>query len=305
MASDPFSSILSMMNVRAVAAGGFTAAGRWALRFPPPEKIKFFVMARGASLLRIDGIAEAFAFREGDVFLMQAGAGFVIASDGDTVPLDAMDVFDVDTVEIIDLGGSDVLFLGGHIDLDLAGGDMLLAQLPATIHLPADRPESRRLAWLIDAFVREQTEAVMGTDQACAAIAQLIFLELLRAHAAAPEVSEAGWLRALGDARLEPALRLIHAEPATQWSVEELARRAGMSRTTFAVRFKAVMGMAPLTYLTDWRMRLARRGLVEGSPIAKLAPALGYASEAAFSTAFKRVAGVAPKFYRRAILNDG
>lgn len=304
MTCDPFSLILSVMDARAVAAGGFTAAGNWALRFPPPEKIKFFVMARGQSVLMVDGIAEPFAFAEGDVFLMQAGAGFVIASDRDAVPRNALDVFDVDTVEIIDLGGSEILFLGGHIDLDLAGDDMLLAQLPATIHLPAGRPESRRLAWLIDAFVREQTETVMGTDQACAAIAQLIFLELLRAHASTPEVVEAGWLRALGDARLEPALRVIHADPPTNWSVEELARRAGMSRTAFAVRFKAIMGLAPLTYLTDWRMRLARRGLAAGTPIATLAPRLGYASEAAFSTAFKRVAGVAPKFYRREILND-
>jgi AraC-like DNA-binding protein len=305
MASDPFSSVLSMMNARAVAAGGFTAAGRWALRFPPPETIKFFVMARGNSLLMVDGIAAPFTMREGDVFLLQAGAGFVIASDAETTPRNALEVFDAGVPEIVDLGGEDILFLGGHIDLDLAGGDMLLAHLPAAIHLPSGRAESRRLGWLIDAFVREQTETDMGSDQACAAIAQLIFLEVLRAHVAEPDMQTTGWLRGLGDLRLEPALKVIHAEPARDWSVEELARRAGMSRTAFAVRFKAVIGLAPLAYLTDWRMRVARRGLAAGVPIASLAPTVGYGSEAAFSTAFKRVAGVAPTHYRRMVLNDG
>lgn len=304
MVRDPFSSILSVMNARAVAAGGFTAGGRWALRFPPPEKIKFFVMARGNSLLLVDGIGKPFKLHEGDVFLLQAGAGFVIASNTGIFPRDALEVFDADRPEIVDLGGSGVLFLGGHVELDLVGSDMLLSHLPATIHLLAGQPETRRLGWLIDAFVREQTEATMGADQACAAIAQLIFLELLRAYVANPSMEAAGWLRGLGDVRLEPALRLIHTEPAGNWSVEDLARRAGMSRTAFAVRFKAIMGVAPLTYLTDWRMRLARRGLADGVQIATLAPAVGYASEAAFSTAFKRVAGVAPKFYRRAAVND-
>jgi AraC-like DNA-binding protein len=304
MTQDPFSSILSVMNARAAAAGGFTAGGHWALRFPPPEKIKFFVMARGDSVLLVDGIAAPFVLREGDAFLLQAGAGFVIASDPHTLPRDAMDFFDADAPEVVDLGGSAVLFLGGHIDLDLASGDLLLSHLPATIHLPGGKSGTRRLGWLIEAFVREQTEATVGADQACAAIAQLIFLEVLRAYVAEPAPEVVGWLRGMGDARLEPALGLIHAEPAGDWSVAELARRAGMSRTAFAVRFKAIMGLAPLTYLTDWRMRLARRGLADGIPIATLAPTLGYASEAAFSAAFKRVAGVAPKFYRRMALND-
>lgn len=304
MARDTFSAILSIMNTQAVVAGGFTAAGTWALRFPPPENIKFLVMAKGNSLLCVDGVTGLFEMNEGDVVLLKAGSGFVIASDANTPPRDATQIFGPDTTDIVDLGGDDILLLGGRIDLDQAGGEMLLSHLPATIHLPAGQPETRRLAWLIDAFVREQTEAVMGTDQARAAIAQLIFLESLRAYVASPEMLASGWLGALCDPRLEAALRLIHAEPETNWSVEDLARRAGMSRTAFSVRFKSVTGLAPLTYLTDWRMRLARRGLSRGTTIAALAPKLGYASEAAFSTAFKRVVGVAPAGYRKKILND-
>jgi AraC-like DNA-binding protein len=291
------------MNATAVAAGGFTAAGRWALRFPPPEKLKFFVMARGNSVLMIDGISTPYLLQEGDTFLLQAGRAFVIGSDCETTPRNALEVFDAKTPEVVDLGGSEILFLGGHINIDLAGSDMLMAFLPITIHLPAKRPESQKLAWLIDVFVREQIDAPMGAEQACAAIAQLIFLELLRGHVTNSPSDTSGWLRCLGDPQLVLALRVIHAEPEVDWSVEQLARQAGMSRTAFAVRFKAVMGMAPLAYLTEWRMQLARRGLAIGVPIATLALTVGYASEAAFSTAFKRVTGIAPMFYRRIALN--
>ncbi|MGO7259096.1 AraC family transcriptional regulator, partial [Rhizobium brockwellii] len=70
-----------------------------------------------------------------------------------------------------------------------------------------------------------------------------------------------GWLRAFGDDRIAPALRLMHGDPSRSWQLGELATAAGMSRTSFALRFKTVAGVAPLTYLTGWRMRLAEREL--------------------------------------------
>ena len=130
-----------------------------------------------------------------------------------------------------------------------------------------------------------------------------MFVHLLRAsieHGAAPET---GWLRAVGDERLAPALRLIHANPGRPWHLPELAKAAAMSRTSFAARFRAVAGVAPLAYVTQWRMRLAQRALrQEGPPVSALARELGYASESAFSNAFKREVGVAPQRYRSAMM---
>jgi len=300
MATDPFSSILSFMNARTVAAGGFTAGGNWSLRFPPPEKIKFFVMAKGRSLVLVEGIDTPFEMRQGDVFLLRAGLGFVIASDLETPSLDALELYDLDRPEVIDLGGDDVLFLGGHVDLDSQSENILLNQIPPTIQISAGQPEAIRLAWLIEQFVREQVEAAPGSDQACSAIAQLMILDILRAYIATAADIPNGWLRALGDRKLQPALMSIHSNPAGGWSVDALARISGMSRTGFAVHFKAVVGVAPLTYLTTWRMQVASRGLRDGITIASVAPAVGYSSEAAFSTAFKRVSGMAPKAYRLA-----
>jgi AraC-like DNA-binding protein len=101
---------------------------------------------------------------------------------------------------------------------------------------------------------------------------------------------------------LAPALGLMHSDPGHSWQLKELAQAAAMSRTTFAVRFKQAAGVAPLTYLTQWRMRLAERALREqDTPVADLARSLGYTSESAFSNAFKRVMGSAPRRYRSAV----
>jgi AraC-like DNA-binding protein len=111
----------------------------------------------------------------------------------------------------------------------------------------------------------------------------------------------AGWLRSLGDPRIAPAMRLMHAEPARSWRLEELARACAMSRTTFANRFREVAGTTPLAYLAAWRMHLASRALREGEiAVATLAEKLGYASESAFSAAFKRAMGASPRTFRMA-----
>jgi AraC-like DNA-binding protein len=95
----------------------------------------------------------------------------------------------------------------------------------------------------------------------------------------------------------------MHGNPGHPWQLEELARAAGMSRTSFAVYFREVAGIPPLTYLAEWRMQSARQRLLEEDvPVATLAEALGYASESAFSNAFKRHTGLAPKRYRQGAL---
>src|SRR5439155_2303534 len=125
------------------------------------------------------------------------------------------------------------------------------------------------------------------------------FVQIIRSYLETSGPLTTGWIRALGDERVAPALRLMHQEPARAWQVGELAKEACMSRTSFALRFKAAAGVAPLTYLQNLRMRLAEHELREGSAsVSRLALSLGYGSESAFSNAFKRTTGMAPKRYR-------
>ena len=111
-----------------------------------------------------------------------------------------------------------------------------------------------------------------------------------------------GWLRVLTDERLRPAIGLMHADPGKPWSLDDLARAAAMSRTSFAERFRTVAGVPPLTYLGRWRMLLAQRALRDGDTrVGALAAELGYTSESAFSTAFKREVGLSPLRYRQGL----
>ncbi|HSY79100.1 MAG TPA: AraC family transcriptional regulator, partial [Verrucomicrobiae bacterium] len=188
-----------------------------------------------------------------------------------------------------------------HVRLDPATGWLLADVLPPLIHVKATSQQATVLRWLLDQLISERAAELPGSSLASAQLAQLLFVQILRAHMEASGPLAAGWLRAVGDDRLAPALRLMHGDPGHAWQLEELAKAAAMSRTTFAQHFKMVAGVSPLAYLTKWRMRLAERALREESiPVSALAGELGYTSESAFSNAFKRVTGNAPKRYRTA-----
>jgi AraC-like DNA-binding protein len=197
--------------------------------------------------------------------------------------------------------GSDFAHIGGHVLLDPASGRLLADVLPPWIHVPAASPQATAFRWLLDQLVEERATELPGAQLASAQLAQLLFIQILRAHLKTSDPMPAGWLRAMGDSRIAPALRLMHGDPGRAWHLDELAKACAMSRTTFAFHFRTVAGVAPLTYLTEWRMRLAERALREEvTPVAVVGQSLGYTSESAFSTAFRRVTGNSPKAYRNA-----
>jgi len=302
MPNDLFSDVLQLVGAQSVLAGGFTAGGPWALRFPAPEKLKFAAMVKGSCWLRVEGDDEVIRVESGDVALLSTKRAFILASDLSISPVDAKAVFSSQGPTFAMLGdGQDCAQLGGHIALNATSGDFLASALPSLIHVRASSVHAADLKWLIEKLVREQTTDKPGSGIASLQIAQLMFVELLRAHLAASGEFPIGWLRALGDSRLAPSLRLMHGEPGREWKLEELAQACAMSRTTFAVHFKRSVGTTPLAYLIDWRMRLAERALRESDlPIAAVGQSVGYTSESAFSHAFKRVIGQAPRNHRSA-----
>jgi AraC-like DNA-binding protein len=303
MSADPFSDILKFTSAETMVTGGFNAGGPWAIRFPAPDKIKFFAVVKGCCWVRIDGEKEPIQAMSGDVGLLAAKRSFVLASDLSVVPTDAMTLFRCSPDNFATLGdGGDFSHIGGHVLLDPVSGRLLADALPPWIHIKAASPQASIVRWLLDQLVRERTSSLPGAGLASEQLAQLLFIQILRAHLDTSDELAAGWLRALGDPRLAPALRLIHGDPARPWHLEDLAKAAAMSRTSFALHFKNVAGVSPLSYLAEWRMRLAERALRDDEvPVAVLARSLGYTSESAFSNAFKRRTGAAPKRYRIAM----
>jgi len=302
MGADPFSDILKLTSAETVVTGAFAAGGPWAIAFPARDKIKFFAVVKGGCWVFLDGEAEPFRFQTGDVGLLVAPRSYVLSSDPGVPPLDAMDLFSRAGRTTVQLGdGGEFAHLGGHVLLDPVSGRLLLDVLPPWIHIRASSPHATTFRWLLEQLVGEQRGNLPGAQLASGQLAQLLFIQILRAHLETAGRMPANWLRALGDPRIAPALRLMHAEPGRAWGLHELAKACAMSRTTFAAHFKAIAAVPPLTYLTEWRMRLAERALRgDHISIGSLAQSLGYGSESAFSNAFKRCVGASPKKYRLA-----
>jgi len=301
VSADPFSDVLKLASAEAVISGGLTAGRAWAIRFPPPDKLKFFAIVRGTCWLTIDGREDPIRVEPGDVFLVSRLA-FVLLGDMAAIPVDASDVFTPASGMFAQLGaGDDFSFVGGHVTLDALSGGFFADVLPPLVYVRAVSPQATVLQWLLEQLVRERASDLPGASVVSEQLAQLMFVQILRAHLDDSGSLPAGLLRALGDAGIAPAIRLMHGDPGRPWKLQELAESAAMSRTTFALRFKNAAGVTPLTYLLNWRMRLAERALREGTTtVSALGESLGYTSESAFSNAFKRAIGIAPKRYRDA-----
>lgn len=146
----------------------------------------------------------------------------------------------------------------------------------------------------------ESEQERMGKTAVINHWAGIMMVECLRTYIEGlPEATDS-WLQALRDPYLTKALKAMHHEPSRNWTIHKLAEVAGMSRSSFAQRFKDIVGMPPLTYLIDYRLRLAARYLrLQQNSIGRISELVGYASDSTFSQAFKRVYGVSPNAYRQ------
>ena len=301
MHSDPLSEFLHFVNARSVMSGGLVAGGAWAIAIPAPDTIKFWGVARGSCWLSFDDEATPILLEEGDVFLSSRPRSLVIASDLCAPRVDLSDVLKNRVGATVQLGsGDDCYVIVAGVELSTDYDQLFLDAIPATIHVRGTSRQAQKLSWLMDELIQEREDDPPGSGVASAQLAHLMFIQTLRAHFVAEAPLNPGWLRAVTDKRIAPALRLMHGDPGYPWQLEALAKAAAMSRATFALHFKTVAGVAPMTYLTHWRMRLAERALRETrTSIGEIGRSFGYTSESAFSSAFKRVTGRYPLHFRR------
>ncbi|MFG2788050.1 AraC family transcriptional regulator [Streptomyces sp. NPDC048419] len=280
-----------------VAAG---AGGAWAIRLHGRDKLKVNAVVRGACLLVREDGGEPLKLTEGDVVVSDGRQPYVLCGELGVDPLNSRDVTVDPATRTAQLGeGEDVVCISGHIDLSRDSGELLRRALPELVHVGADAAEAPMLRRLTGQPADEVRTRRAGGEFAADQLARLMFVQVLRVCLTDAAGLPPGWLCALADERLAPALRLMHGDPGHPWRLEEPARAAAMSRTSFAVRFKEAAGVPPLTYLLDWRMSMAARALRQFTvPVAALARSVGYTSESAFSNAFKRAVGVAPRRYR-------
>jgi hypothetical protein len=154
MEGDPLADILTLASARCVRIGTLRAGGTWALRFPPPQKIKLTAVVKGACWLAVDRDGAPVRLETGDVFMVPADRAFVLASDLKVRPLDGLELFMKTKDNVGKVGdGNDFLAIGGHVALDPDRGGVLAEVLPPLIHVDGSSPEASTIRWLLDQLV--------------------------------------------------------------------------------------------------------------------------------------------------------
>jgi AraC-like DNA-binding protein len=188
----------------------------------------------------------------------------------------------------------------GFVGCDLRPFNPLIATLPRLLHLPAgDGTAIGDL--LLELVVAESRTRRSGSEALLERMSEMMFVDAIRRHAERLPEESTGWLAGLRDRIVGRALTLLHGAPGAAWTIDELSRQVGLSRSAMHERFVTLVGAAPMQYLTSWRMQFASRLLRETqSTVASIALDVGYEPEAAFARAFKRAVGLPPAAWRRA-----
>jgi len=188
----------------------------------------------------------------------------------------------------------------GFLGCDARPFNPLLSALPRVMHVSRRASDDGLLEQFVKLALSESTAKTAGGDCVLARLSELLFVEVVRRHLSALPPENVGWLAGLRDDGIGRVLGKLHDRPAHDWSLDELAREGGMSRSVFAERFARFVGVAPMQYLAQWRMQLAATLLSSTSlGLAEIADRIGYGSETALSRAYKRRVGVAPAEWRR------
>lgn len=299
--NDPLNEMLHHLQLQGSLYCSSDLTAPWGHEMPVVEgSMMFHIVTRGACWLQLPG-QPAVRLQQGCLALVPRGVGHTVFSDPGA-PI--RHYFDAPVqhlsprYEVLKTGGGGELtqLTCGVVEFNDLAGERLLAQLPDV--MVVDSWDAITDNWLQSTlrFIASEAHAQrIGGETILTHLADILVIQAIRHWLETSPDALSGWLAALRDPKIGKALLAIHRHPGEAWTVESLAEHAAMSRSGFAARFTELVGESVKSYLTMWRMKIARRRLSEVPvPLVDLAEELGYGSEAAFCRAFKRICGVAP-----------
>jgi AraC-like DNA-binding protein len=321
-ATDPLSDVLRTVKLTGALFFLVDASFPWGVEVPRAEKfssiilpraqhvVSYHIMLKGWGWANIPGVASTW-LEAGDVLVFPHGDAYSMLCEPDQPP-----EFDADAsidwfrdmaagklpfVSVEGGGGEPHSeFVCGFLGCDMQPFNPVLSNLPRLLRVRRTGGESDNLlSHLIDLTLAEAQRPRTGGEAIRLRLGELIFVEVMRRYLETLPAHETGWLPALRDPLVGKVLVMLHEHPAHPWTLNELARRACVSRAALAARFTHVVGYAPMHYLTLWRMQIAARHLADSSmKVAAVGREIGYGSEAAFSRAFKKAVGLSPAAWR-------
>jgi AraC-like DNA-binding protein len=327
MTRDTLSDLLRSVRLRGAAFYYVSFRGQWSAGAAPAREIAQLVMpgcdhvieyhmfAKGNGWAAVDGLPPV-RLQAGDVVLFPQGDRHVVSSAPGLTPVEQRPElllahsgqrpvpisFHEGIVEAgpTPIESADAVVVCGFLGCDLRPFNPLISALPRILHLPASRAGGW-VARAIDQAVIESNSRRPGSEAVLERLSEMMFVDAARRYLESLPEDSVGWLAGLRDRQIGRALALMHERPHHQWSIDDLAREVGLSRSALHERFVRYVGQAPMQYLTSWRMQLGARLLRESSRmVAQIALEVGYDSEAAFARAFKRMVGMPPAAWRRA-----
>ena len=320
MRPDPLTDVLASVRLTGAVYFAVECSAPWVAEAPPASAlsgrvmpgadhvVEFHAVTRGHCLGGILG-EEPVQLQAGDVVCFPHGDSHVISSaPGLRAPPVDLSMYQRPTGSELPFsiklgkGAVEARLLCGFLGCDARPFNPLLASLPRLL-LANDRAGSMGGGWLsrfVEAADAEARDSRPGREAVLARLSELMFVEVVRRYLESLPPNRTGWLAGLRDPHVGAALAALHARPGHPWTLETLARDAGLSRSALAERFASLVGEPPMQYLARWRMQVAADLLsTSHDGIAGIGARVGYASEAAFSRTFKRLVGIPPAAWRR------
>jgi AraC-like DNA-binding protein len=299
--ADPLGEALHFLRMNGAFYCRSELSEPWGMTLPPmPGYLWFHVVTSGRARIETDE-RNARLLQPGDFSLVTHGEGHVLRSEpGVPAPgvLELERELISDRYEILRHGGggAPTILICGAVRFDHPAARNLVEILPEIIYIEASH--SPQMDWMqstLRLMAAEAEELRPGGEGVITRLGDILVIQAIRSWIETDPAAQTGWLGALQDRQIGPAISLIHRDPARAWTVASLSEEAAMSRSAFAARFTELVGEPAMQYVTRWRMHIALSALKEeGVTVGEVADRLGYRSEAAFSRAFKRVIGVSP-----------
>ncbi len=303
-AKNPLGDVFQLLKMQSVFYTHSELTAPWGIKIPAmAQSLMFHIVLKGNCSLEVQGQTAVLA--EGDFLIVPHGLGHSIFDHRSShcvdlfeLPLESLS----DHYEVLHYGGigDKTVLMCGAVSFTHPITTRLLSLMPQSVRINSGNSlYSQAIKNTIQMLANETINSSIGDEAIVTRLADILVIHTLRAWLDSQEAATAGWLVAFQDKRLGTAIKCMHHQPEHSWTVAQLAAEAGMSRTSFAEKFKRLVGESPLQYLTQWRMAMARSQLLHSKlNILEIALSVGYQSEAAFSRAYKKIQGVNPSTTR-------